>query len=771
MNTNYVLFILVGCIVFAWDNQTSVPFWSALKMQPVLSDAIPCFKALVTIHKLLVNGPHVVLSEACNEVSFLEQCARIHGSQNGAFSTSYGYGPLISSYVSFLLTKIDFHRTHPEFTGNFDYEEYLSIRGVQDLDEGYKTIDEMMELEERLDQFQKSVFENFGAVSGSVECRISAFVPLIDESYGMYKFVTSMLSAMHLSVESPDPLILLVERYNGIFGALKEFYEECSKIRYLTSLVAIPKLPDRAPQFSEEALKRFTGSQAFHKPTPSDQVSRSKSNSGGGGQTTVVVQIPVQQAQQPQPQPQASQAMAPMNFGMMPTGMYDSGLMQRVNTEIVQMQSSLQVATQQHHQDQAALEELRDRFEKAEGRAKELTQRYNQLASQANSQGEDLREQLAMWKRKYEATAKLYTELRDRYMQLASKLSESSKTAQQSRDLEGRLQELELARMSEQHASAEKDVKLMELEERCRALQGECEALRLEECVIGGEIGGQLADELARAAAEIATAASKLCDLRRSVGDVHEDLLDAASSLTSAISDLVREARSVQESIVQDASLGDDVNAASFYKKNSVWTAGLISAAQAVASATSHLVETADALLRTRSKTPEHLIVASTGVTASTAQLMAAARVKANPSWPCSEALEGAARAVSEANRALVTLVTSKSSQFSENSGDGEDGNLPTTLQGFKIAEMDQQVEILALERQLQSARIHLARLRQSQYKQSSSDFGNENDCEALQQICNSEDSINEEEEEDNALPQTDDWLLTIPPKLEEVQL
>lgn len=740
-------------------------------MQPVLSDAIPCFKALVTIHKLLVNGPHVVLSEACNEVSFLEQCARIHGSQNGAFSTSYGYGPLISSYVSFLLTKIDFHRTHPEFTGNFDYEEYLSIRGVQDLDEGYKTIDEMMELEERLDQFQKSVFENFGAVSGSVECRISAFVPLIDESYGMYKFVTSMLSAMHLSVESPDPLILLVERYNGIFGALKEFYEECSKIRYLTSLVAIPKLPDRAPQFSEEALKRFTGSQAFHKPTPSDQVSRSKSNSGGGGQTTVVVQIPVQQAQQPQPQPQASQAMAPMNFGMMPTGMYDSGLMQRVNTEIVQMQSSLQVATQQHHQDQAALEELRDRFEKAEGRAKELTQRYNQLASQANSQGEDLREQLAMWKRKYEATAKLYTELRDRYMQLASKLSESSKTAQQSRDLEGRLQELELARMSEQHASAEKDVKLMELEERCRALQGECEALRLEECVIGGEIGGQLADELARAAAEIATAASKLCDLRRSVGDVHEDLLDAASSLTSAISDLVREARSVQESIVQDASLGDDVNAASFYKKNSVWTAGLISAAQAVASATSHLVETADALLRTRSKTPEHLIVASTGVTASTAQLMAAARVKANPSWPCSEALEGAARAVSEANRALVTLVTSKSSQFSENSGDGEDGNLPTTLQGFKIAEMDQQVEILALERQLQSARIHLARLRQSQYKQSSSDFGNENDCEALQQICNSEDSINEEEEEDNALPQTDDWLLTIPPKLEEVQL
>lgn len=763
-----------GCIVFAWDNQTSVPFWSALKMQPVLSDPVPCFKALVTVHKLLVNGPHIVLSEACNEVSFLEQCARIHGSQNGAFSSSYGYGPLISSYVSFLLTKIDFHRTHPEFTGNFDYEEYLSIKGVQDLDEGYKTIDEMMELQERLDLFQKSVFENFGGVSGSVECRISAFVPLIDESYGMYKFVTSMLSAMHLSVESPDPLILLVERYNTIFSNLKQFYEECSKIRYLTSLVAIPKLPDRAPQFSEEALKRFTGSQAFHKAVdqPAAPVKkRSEETKGNGNQTTVVVQIPVQQ-QQPQPQPQQMVPMQPMTSFM--PGMFDAGLMTRVNSEIVQMQSSLQAATSQHHQDQAALNELRERFEKAESRAKELTQRYNQLASQANSQGEDLREQIAAWKRKYEATAKLYTELRDRYMQLAEKLNESSKTAQYSRNLEGRLQELELLRLTEQQMNSEKDAKMAELEEQCRQLQAECEALRIEECVIGGEIGGQLADELARAAAEIATAASKLTELRGMEGlKCHEDLLDAASALTCAISDLVKYARSVQEAIVAEAASsasGDaDILAASFYKKNSVWTAGLISAAQAVAGATSHLVETADALLRTKSRSPEHLIVASTGVTASTAQLMAAARVKANPMWPCSESLESAARSVSEANKALVSLVTSKAALYEEGiNSSGSSDNLPTTLQGFKIAEMDQQVEILALERKLQSARMHLSRLRQSQYSIPASKEEGVFEC----QTDKSEAALVEfeAEDEDNSLPSNDDWLMTIPPKLEEIE-
>ena len=546
----------------------------------------------------------------------------------------------------------------------------------------------------------------------------------------------------------------------------------------MTSLVAIPKLPDRAPQFTEDALKRFTGSQAFHKavnqPALKKEESSNKSSSNSG-QTTVVVQIPVQQ-QQPQPPAPQPTALAPMNFGMM-SGMYDAGLMQRINTEIIQMQSSLQTATVQHHQDQAALSELRERFEKAEARAKELTQRYNQLANQANSQGEDLREQIAIWKKKYEATAKLYTELRDRYMQLAEKLNESSKTAQYSRSLEGRLQELELLRMTDQQMSAEKDAKLAELEERCRQLQGECEALKIEECVIGGEIGGQLADELAKAAAEIATAASKLTELRGIDGlKCHEDLLDAASALTSAISDLVKYARSVQEAIVQEAAGKDnDIMAASFYKKNSVWTAGLISAAQAVAGATSHLVETADALLRTKSRSPEHLIVASTGVTASTAQLMAAARVKANPSWPCSESLDGAARAVSDANKSLVSLVTSKSALFDSDGGsEMKDENLPTTIQGFKIAEMDQQVEILALERKLQSARIQLARLRQSQYNLGSSEKAPEKTVEIIggnESSLTFESQSQEEEEEDNSLPSGDDWLLTVPPKLEELKL
>lgn len=62
----------------------------------------------------------------------------------------------------------------------------------------YETITDLMLLQDQIDAFQKLIFSNF--LSGiNNECRISALVPLVQESYGIYKFITSMLRAMHTS--------------------------------------------------------------------------------------------------------------------------------------------------------------------------------------------------------------------------------------------------------------------------------------------------------------------------------------------------------------------------------------------------------------------------------------------------------------------------------------------------------------------------------------------------------------------------------------------
>ncbi len=61
-----------------------------------------------------------------------------------------------------------------------------------------------MILQDRIDSFQKLVFSQFRNGANN-ECRISALVPLVQESYGIYVFITSMLRAMH---SSKDPACL-----------------------------------------------------------------------------------------------------------------------------------------------------------------------------------------------------------------------------------------------------------------------------------------------------------------------------------------------------------------------------------------------------------------------------------------------------------------------------------------------------------------------------------------------------------------------------------
>lgn len=55
---------------------------------------------------------------------------------NPTLTNREGYGPLIRAYVQFLLAKLRFHRLRPEFNGLFEYEEYVTLKGIDDPNEG-----------------------------------------------------------------------------------------------------------------------------------------------------------------------------------------------------------------------------------------------------------------------------------------------------------------------------------------------------------------------------------------------------------------------------------------------------------------------------------------------------------------------------------------------------------------------------------------------------------------------------------------------------------
>lgn len=166
--------------------------------QPILADEVQTFKALITIHKVLQEGHPVALPEAMANRSWIDSLNR-----GMAGEGMRGYGPLINEYVYYILAKLSFHQQHPEFNGTFEYEEYISLKAINDPNEGYETINDLMTLQDQIDQFQKLIFSHFRNV-GNNECRISALVPLVSESYGIYKFITSMLRAMHSSESLSD---------------------------------------------------------------------------------------------------------------------------------------------------------------------------------------------------------------------------------------------------------------------------------------------------------------------------------------------------------------------------------------------------------------------------------------------------------------------------------------------------------------------------------------------------------------------------------------
>jgi huntingtin-interacting protein 1-related protein len=210
-----------------------------------------------------------------------------------------------------------------------------------------------------------------------------------------------------------------------------------------------------------------------------------------------------------------------------------------------------------------------------------------------------------------------------------------------------------------------------------------------------GDLGDLVDNELSKAADAISAAAARLAKLKSKPKDsystyelrIHDSILDAALAITNAIAKLIKAATATQQEIVQ-AGRGS-FSKTDFYKKNNRWTEGLISAAKAVASSTNTLIETADGVLSDRNS-PEQLIVASNDVAASTAQLVAASRVKAGFMSKSQESLEQASKAVGAACKALVRQVQSMIQDRDQ--GDEKVDYAKLGAHEFKVREMEQQV-------------------------------------------------------------------------------
>uniref|UniRef100_A0A8C6D0G8 Huntingtin interacting protein 1 n=1 Tax=Moschus moschiferus TaxID=68415 RepID=A0A8C6D0G8_MOSMO len=197
---------------------------------------------------------------------------------------------------------------------------------------------------------------------------------------------------------------------------------------------------------------------------------------------------------------------------------------------------------------------------------------------------------------------------------------------------------------------------------------------------------------------------------------ISEDLLPRGLDIKQEeLGDLVDKEMAATSAAIEAATARIEGTASpkEFYAKNSRWTEGLISAAKAVGWGATVLVDAADMVVQGRGKF-EELMVCSREIAASTAQLVAASKVKADKNSPNLAQLLQASRAVNQATAEVVASTISGKSQIEDT--DSMDFS-SITLTQIKRQEMDSQVRVLELENELQKERQKLGELRKKHYE------------------------------------------------------
>ncbi|KAL6472410.1 hypothetical protein MHYP_G00185980 [Metynnis hypsauchen] len=193
--------------------------------------------------------------------------------------------------------------------------------------------------------------------------------------------------------------------------------------------------------------------------------------------------------------------------------------------------------------------------------------------------------------------------------------------------------------------------------------------------------------------------------------EVNQSIIGSCSDLMKAIHMLVTAATDLQKDIVESGRGAGSVK--DFYAKNSCWTEGLISASKTVGWAATQMVESADKVVTDRGKY-EELIVCSHEIAASTAQLVAASKVKADRSNKKLHTLQHASRHVNDMAAVVVTSTKAGQMQIEDKNPMDFSG---ISLIKLKTEEMESQVRVLELESKLSSERQRLGELRKKHYE------------------------------------------------------
>ncbi|KAL5477182.1 hypothetical protein EMCRGX_G023936 [Ephydatia muelleri] len=429
-------------LIATWREKGCTSFWKVLHQFPLTRSHVICWKACFVIHRALRDGHPEVSKKSTGHLHALGDIAKHWG------RAVAGYSLLIAAYVKVLMTRIAFHIKNPQIASSLNFED-SPFQIPPDIDYVFQLAVEVFDLQSSILHLYAGISSSIDGVQpNQIECHLAPLIPSIQDSAALYDLIFKLMKTLHTTLPA-DTLTGHRDRFNRQYQALRKYFHEFGKIRYLQLLVKVPSLSPDPPSFlapgqlTEESLAKQI--QTFAPVEDNDQGDVTMSVT-----SSVVTSAMKVESTPPQPQPQQQPPADPFAaaFGgssfesfsfTPPTKDEKDNLIEQLMREVIDLKEKISDLEGQHRADEELMTGLRERVQQlemeladykdiAEQTCSENVLLKKQLETQAQSAAQEASNaQTKMVEEKFAKLREVYQKLRTDHIQLLRENGETQK--------------------------------------------------------------------------------------------------------------------------------------------------------------------------------------------------------------------------------------------------------------------------------------------------------------------------------------------------------
>lgn len=689
-------------LIGSYQAESGSFFWLHLPVIKLKENQIICWKFCHVLHKMLRDGHRQVLISSHERRQILLDCGNMWR------HIEDGYGQLIFKYCSLLYNRMNFLVRNPGFPNDLRVTDaQLDVIGDNDPNvffdlscEIFDALDDILALQELV--LTKVSSKGLNSMSNSGRCLLGPLVLCIQDSSLLYDYSVKILFRLHGSLPA-STLEGHRSRFLNQHNSLRDFYANTSNLHYFKTLIQIPRLSDRAPNFLIASdLKQHVAPQVVMIPN-SERESPDELlvNFDDDNESSVCDQSDASEI------PQAHETLNSIQS-------HQEGSASMSSDPFQASHSSSSVPAQDVRTADTTISDNGDRKRDSE-RLEELERLVQQLKSELESERSN----------HWETKSRLETELEAAKDELQKTKREMSNLNYQKinakNEYDKLLQECERAKHDYEISQVAMKKLVKDFYELRTGRKDDQELVRKARVEADSREADQLASEMNEIDQIIKLATRKIEELSETSRkvetgiklQVNEKISEVCTNLMKAVKNLIAQSRLLQREIVNAGS--ERPSKDEKHKLKSDWIDGLVSAANRVALAARSLVDVADRVMTGRGKLTE-LSAAANDIAAANTQLVVASRVKANRDSEKLKLLESAAKQVIqcvsnvvEASRVCAELIDRQNDDIDISS---------LSLHQTKKLEMETQVKLLELEQELNKERHKLGLLRRKHYEE-----------------------------------------------------